>query len=363
MKKKKLIFQLFTFLFALLVIYFAIIPAILSCDSLVNFVCKKISQKTDYTIVIEDPIFRTYPNFNVRFDAERISASYKNKEILKVDNLKTNFSVRMLIWRKLFVNKIVSENFLIDATPLLNTGNDKKSSSKSSMSWDLDLFDAMVDIRQGQFLYSANNNSNLSVVLKNLSIKDQNEDSKYIDFDLNTNIVNLKQQSVFTISDDKKFIIRNKTLFIENAKLKTRNSEILIKAELSRKNGLNLDLSSKNFELSDLVNLISTNLLINNGDEILSQFKDIKGDFDFGIELRKNSLQGDILLNKTSLKLIPLNNLPVVFKGGKIKITRKVFFSGSDCRILRGIMVETFLTIDHYMVMLKTTLIVLKLKL
>ena len=84
---------------------------------------------------------------------------------------------------------------------------------------------------------------------------------------------------------------------------------------------MNINLSSKNFNIDDVIAIAGSNLLINNGSEIISYFKDIKGSFNFDINLTKNDLNGTIDMNKASLKIVPVADLPLTVDKGQIVLT------------------------------------------
>lgn len=71
---------------------------------------------------------------------------------------------------------------------------------------------------------------------------------------------------------------------------------------------------------------MQTNLVVPNGSDMLVFFKDIKGDFDFSVNMTNKDLNGKVTLNNGSLKIIPLNNLPVVAQGGVVDITANEIF-------------------------------------
>lgn len=49
----------------------------------------------------------------------------------------------------------------------------------------------------------------------------------------------------------------------------------------------------------------------------------MNGDFDFDINLTKNDMNGSINLNKSSLKIIPVSNLPITVNKGTVLLTSK----------------------------------------
>ena len=72
MKKKNFLHAFIFFIITALTIYFGIFPAIVSNNKSADFICKKISQNLGISVIIKNPELRTYPNLNIRFDAEQI---------------------------------------------------------------------------------------------------------------------------------------------------------------------------------------------------------------------------------------------------------------------------------------------------
>jgi hypothetical protein len=64
-------------------------------------------------------------------------------------------------------------------------------------------------------------------------------------------------------------------------------------------------------------------LIIANGKEVLSYFKDLKGNFNFNFLITDKDIQGNINLLSSSAILIPINNLPLQMNKGSVKITKK----------------------------------------
>ncbi|UKI41324.1 MAG: hypothetical protein L6V95_15035 [Candidatus Melainabacteria bacterium] len=61
-------------------------------------------------------------------------------------------------------------------------------------------------------------------------------------------------------------------------------------------------MTSNKFKVADIVDIVNSNILINNGSEMLSCLKDIDGNFDFDIKVRKNNINGVVDLNKGIFK-------------------------------------------------------------
>ncbi len=128
---------------------------------------------------------------------------------------------------------------------------------------------------------------------------------------------------LFEIADNDKVVIKKKHLYINDCLFDINKSTVHINAEGSRQKGLELNLSSKNFAIEDVTDIVETDLIIANGSEILSFFKDLKGSFDFDINMNKSGMEGGVKLNKASMKIVPLADLPLVVNNGFVKILPK----------------------------------------
>jgi len=109
---------------------------------------------------------------------------------------------------------------------------------------------------------------------------------------------------------------------VNDCVLDINRSNVHINAAASRKEGFNVNLSSKKFGVRDVIAIVDSNIIINNGSEILSFFKDMDGNFDFDVNLKKNDLSGKVNLNSLKLKLVPVNNLPLTLTGGTVFLTK-----------------------------------------
>src|SRR5699024_7813490 len=102
--------------------------------------------------------------------------------------------------------------------------------------------------------------------------------------------------------------------------LKINNSDIHIKSLMS-KDRFGVLVESDNFQLKDGADILSTNLIIPNGKEIMAEILNPKGVSEFEIKMNKEGLSGDIFIKNASFNLKSLANMPVYASKGKINIT------------------------------------------
>lgn len=84
-----------------------------------------------------------------------------------------------------------------------------------------------------------------------------------------------------------------------------------------------IKLSSKNFEIPAVIDLLNSQIVENNLSEQLAYFKDINGKFDFVINANNKGYGGNVYLKKLSFKLIPFMDLPILLNNGKVSFDDK----------------------------------------
>ena len=100
--------------------------------------------------------------------------------------------------------------------------------------------------------------------------------------------------------------------------LTVNNSKVFFNAFGARNKNSYLEIFTDKILVSEVVELINSQIIENNLNEPLAFFKDLKGDFNFNIKLTKDDLNGVVNLNKISCKLIPVDNIPLMLEKGQI---------------------------------------------
>lgn len=314
--KKKIIIPISIFL-GLIFIYFVLIPLTVTHTNILNLILKPLDVK------IEKPCLKTYINSDVSFSAQKIELKKEDITPLEIDNLKVNISLKGLFKKRLTVNNFGFDYLFLDANSLMNLfpaeENNNETSKNSPIS--LDLYNSILDLKEAVVLYSPDKNLDIKLNAKDLNVDNTNKKDRYLHFDFLVDIKKGKYNQKYSIKDNNKVLIKNKHLYINDCVFSMNKSNVHINAEGSREKGLEVNLSSKNFRVQDVAGLIGTNLIIPNGSEILSYFKNLKGDFDFDINLKKEGLDGVITMNKANALIVPLSNLPVFLNKGTIEIS------------------------------------------
>lgn len=312
------------------VIYLKVLPYAVSNEKVIAFVSEVVKESTGAELVIENPELKTQiaKPFAPRmlFRINELSLTKDKKQMLSVKNLETMMSFEKIFDKTLMLKQIGLDYFYADVNALMALAPEQKQPQKQQQfDWKIDWLDSLLYLKDCEIVYALDKATRLDIKGKNLVISDTRE-PKLVRFGFDIDITKGKDKLKLTIDDGDKVFIKDKKIVVDDAVLGVNGSKVFLKAEADKKNNFSLTVFSKKFDVKDAVKLLQTNLVVPNGSDMLVFFKDIKGDFDFSVNMTNKDLNGKVTLNNGSLKIIPLNNLPVVAQGGVVDITANEIF-------------------------------------
>ena len=307
MKKRILITSVLIFFIALITLYLCIIPMIFSNEKIVNNLLSPMK------IRIENPKLKTYLVPKISINVKRIVI----ENSLDIKNLDTEITFGI---KKIIVNRLLAEYAFADVNKLLelfpSQGNNKKNA------FSLDLYDSILGLKESKILYKLDENTQLQILFSTF-VDNTKKDFRPVHFNIDAKFIKPNKTLSIGIEDKNKVYIQNKSLNIKDCIFDIDKSHIVINAYASRQKGINLNLSSKNFRIEDVYDIIDSNLIVANGHEMLVFFKNMNGNFDFDLNMTKKDLSGKVKLNKFSTKIIPVNNLPLTLTNGEAIIGKR----------------------------------------
>ncbi len=306
------------------VIYLKVLPDAVSNPKVITYVQKTLAEQSGVDLDIKNPVLKTSLTPKLTFGVEKLSLTTKNSSMLDVKNFETTISFGEIFKQKITVNKLGADYLFADVNKLMELApKDQKEQQKSD--WNINLFDSLLYVKNCLIVYKAAPDMFIKVSGKDMSITSRRQ-PKFVHFDVAIDIKKGKETIKLALKDDSNVFIKDKKLVIQDCALSVNNSKMLISSVSDQKNNFALKVYSKKFDVANIVELLETNLVVPDGDKMLAFFKDIKGTFDFNINITNNDLNGDIKLHEASLKLVPLNNLPIIAHEGTIKITKNDVF-------------------------------------
>lgn len=303
------------------VLYLKVLPAAVSNPRVISFVEKNVNKYTDLNVEIKNPVLKTSFSPVIAFKTDKIKLAKNDIEIFAVENLDTEISFKDLFKKRIILNRFGLDYIFADVNKLMALAPRQEEQKQQKNDWEIDFFDSVLYLKKSLILYKLEPDVYVKLNADNLKIDNTQKVEKFVHFNIDTKIKKGDKILHFAIADKNRVVIKDKTLLVNDCVLDINKSNVHINADASRKTGLNVNLSSKKFKVKDVIDIVDSNIIINNGSEMLAFFKDMNGDFDFNINMKNNDLNGTVNLNKSSLKIIPVSNLPVTVNKGTVVLT------------------------------------------
>ncbi len=325
------------------VTYTSVIPALISNRGVINRIENIVKKSMHADLTIENPRLTTGLNPDIAFTLDKISLAKDNKELLNITGVDTAFSFSEIFSQKLIVKKVLAENVYIDTAGLISLfpAKEEKKETKSS-GINVDIFSALLGVKKCLITY---NNSDISIKFdaknivldrtrdhKNLinkkSLENPNAPIYPLHFDVDFEMAKGNDKISVSANDKNRIYMGGGELHVDKFPITIDKSAVIIDIFASKKHGAELNIASRNFSARDIYNILTSNIILPNGKELLAPIVDVNGSVDFNLNLTKNNIRGDVNVNESEFKIKDLLNLPV-------KITRGIIEIGNKDIILR----------------------------
>lgn len=304
------------------VIYLKVLPYAVSNEKLITFVEKNIKESSGLDIDIKNPVLTTGFNPYIGFKFDEVKVTKDKKDYLVLNKFETSLSFEEIFKKKIILNKLGLDYVFADVNRLMTLGGEKQQKKQTKSDWKFAWYGSLMYIKNAKIVYDIDEHTSLNINAKNLEITDT-KNPKYAHFDIIADLKKGSHNVRFSLKDKDNVYIKDRTLCIDKADLFINKSKVSISSFWDENNKYEVEVFSDRFAVKDVVELIRYNLFMPNGYEMLSFYKDIDGNFDFDIKLDNSGLGGKVLINRASLKLIPVNNLPLVVEHGVVTLDSK----------------------------------------
>lgn len=312
------------FAFAPFVVYLKVLPAAVSNPKVISFVEKQAQKLFDLKLDIKNPQLKTSLMPDIEFKVDSIDLSNKSGQLLEVDNFDTEISFKEIFDKNIIVKKLGADYIFANVNKLMSLAQPQEQTGPQEFDWNFDFFDSVLYIKKSLFLYKLEPSTYVSFNADDINIDNTQKEFRYIHFNLTSDIKKDGKNLHFNITDRNSVYIKDKAIWVDKCYLTFNKTKIFFNAMADKKKNYNLEVFSDKIYIPDIITLISTNISGDDFDEILSLFKDVKGDLNFNVKLTNNDLNGIVNLNNVKGKIVPINNLPVLIEQGKISINNDV---------------------------------------
>ncbi len=303
-----------------LFLYLKALPAIISNEKFIN-VSEKIAHKyAKLDIDIKKPQLKTSFSPEILFYVGDLTVNKDNQNLLRLSDFDCAVSFKDVFNKIIKIERLGADYIFVDINKLLALipEQDKKKEEVKS-DWTIDLFDSVLYLNKGFFIYNPNEITVVELSADNLNVDNREKIERFVHFNLNADIKKANRTVNVAIKDDNKVVIKNKHLYVENCPLIINQSKMFFNARADNRN-YEVNVYAKRFFIPDILKLLGTNIVENNVKESLAPLKKIHGDIDFNIKLKKSGISGNIKFNKLSAKLVPLAMLPFTVTSGTVTL-------------------------------------------
>lgn len=300
--------------------YLWILPAVVSSSWANNIVTKETNKFLGAELKITNPKLSTGLNPKIGFTLAELSLSKNNKELLNLKNIDTAFSFQDIFAKRLIVEKLLAENVYVNASGLVELFPQQEQKEQKKSGFSIDIFSAVLGVKNCLITYDTSD-FGIKFDAKNVLLDRRKNNSVYpLHFDFDFEMTKGKEKITVSADDKDRIYMGGGELHVDKFPIVIDKSTIIIDAFGSRKTGLELNIASKNFSARDIFNIVTSNIIIPNGKELLAPIQDVKGSVDFNLHLAKNTIRGDVNVNESEFKIKDLLGMPVKITQGLVEI-------------------------------------------
>lgn len=300
--------------------YLWILPAVVSSSWANNIVTKETNKFLGAELKITNPKLSTGLNPKIGFTLAELSLSKNNKELLNLKNIDTAFSFQDIFAKRLIVERLLAENVYVNASGLVELFPQPEQKEQKKSDFRIDIFSAVLGVKNCLITYDTSD-FGIKFDAKNVLLDRTRADGIYpLHFDFDLEMTKGKEKITVSADDKDRIYMGGGELHIDKFPIEIDRSNVIIDAFASRKTGMEINIASKNFSARDIFNIVTSNIIIPNGKELLAPILDVKGSVDFNLHLAKNTIRGDVNVNESEFKIKDLLGMPVKVTQGLVEI-------------------------------------------
>lgn len=303
-------------------LYLKVLPWCVSNPKVIEYVQSSLEKHANLSLKIKNPSLVTKLSPNIEFKVEEFALYKEGNTLLAVKDFDTSLSFQNIFKHSLIINKLGADSIYADVNKLMLLVPAQKEHPQKTSDFYFDFFNSILYVKEATILYNIDSKTFLTLKSCDLNIDNTQKDTRYVHFNITADIEKDKKNLHLSIADKNTVFIKNQKIFVKNCILNINNSQIGLNAEADKKNNFNIEVNSEKFRINDVVELIDTNIIENNLNEVLAYFKDLDGNFDFRIKLTNNDLNGLITLNQAKMKIIPVSDIPLTLNKGSVIMTQ-----------------------------------------
>ena len=304
--------------------YVKVLPFVVASPKISAFAADTLKKHAGLDIVIEKPELTTALNPSLGFKVAKILVKKDGADVVNLENFGIKLSFEDVFNKHIILNELGADYIFVDVNKVLTLipEQKKETQEKTEFDWNIDPFSAKMFVKESLLTFKAEPDTYIRLRGKDFEINNQDV-KNYIHFKVFTEFVKNNKKITIASADRDRIYIEDKALHIRDFGFFINKSHVGVDAYADNKKNHYLKVTTKNFNIKDVIDIVESNLIISNGSTLLAGFKDLNGSFDSKVVLYNRKIDGTVTLNDFGCALIPVNNLPLKLESGVAKINNK----------------------------------------
>lgn len=311
--------------------YLLILPKFISSNFAINATQNLINKYTGLNLAIEKPKLETSILPEIEIKIPKLLLTNGDKTLINIEDFEMEVYFGKIFKREITLEELTAKTLVVDASNLLEAlPATNEQASAPEFDWKIDYYNAELGVENALISYNWTPDTKITVNVQNANVEDI-DNAKYLHLNSVTEIQKNGNSTLkIEVNDDNKVKIENKSIVVDDLKIDINKSNIKV-SSLININTFDVNVKSDNFLVTDIFNLVNSNLFIPNGDEMLTPLTKPSGAVSFDVKLHNDEVSGRINMKNAKACLKDLNGLPLVMPKGLITITPdKMTFSDFD---------------------------------
>lgn len=313
---------IFLIAFVLCFLYIKVLPFMVNSTFIHKQITSILKQNFDMDLKIDNINLKTYLKPQIDLNIDNLYLTKENKELINLKDFSSSLQFGDILNKKIKLNHLLADTIIIDLDDLINAVSKIETKKQNTQALDikLDLYNSKLELKKLIVSYKLNNTL-IAINSNDISIV-QKENYKVLNSKVKVEVnKGNKNYLKITLAAKDEIRIFDDNLQINNLKVLINKSDVLINSKVDLKN-INVNVKSNNFNLVDIFNLINSDLIISNGEQLMAPLANPKGKIKFDLTLNNNEISGLINPNETQLEIKDITNLPIKVEAGKIVILK-----------------------------------------
>jgi hypothetical protein len=304
-------------------LYLYIIPQLIKVQSLWDYVNDIIHDTCGAELLVDKPVLKTSLSPKIEFSINRLSLSKNGEMLLNLENFDTAINFAKLIKKEITLKKLTVDDVYVDFNKLQKLSfkeQEQKETTPSPIT--IDWFNALLSIKRCIVIYNPNEKVLVKFLSGDITLKTENN-KKMLHFRSLVDMEIANERLRIALKDKNNVYIENDKLHVDNFKFFVNKSEIIANMHVDKDYKYEVSLTSKKFDIHNIDRIMRSNLLVPNGNDIMNCFNNLKGFFNFKIDVATNKIAAQINIDKITANLPSLANIPIVLDKGTITVDDK----------------------------------------